>query len=327
MKKRWMAGLLALLLAAAAMTGCQVGNTRFLLGDLDGRPKYVFSLNGQECSREEAMIYLCNYKNLYGTAYGIDIWQYDFEDASLEEYVKAVSLAELTRIFTMASLAEEQNISLDGEERELAENIAREYYESLEAEEIDFMGIREKDVRKACLRYGLAKKLYHTLSDGVVREVSDDEARVIRVQQIIVTDLETAGTVSARLAKGDNFETLANSYNQEIETEVTVARGDYPTQVEEVAFNLGNNAYSDMIATENGYYFIKCLNKFEEELTEENKKNILLQREKQQFEEKYQAHAAQVEFVMNEEIWQELTLEGSDGVKTADFFGKFEGVY
>ena len=45
-----------------------------------------------------------------------------------------------------------------------------------------------------------------------------------------------------------------------------------------MAFQLDDNAVSGMIAAGNGYYFIKCLNKYNEELTEANKSNIVEKR-------------------------------------------------
>ena len=46
-----------------------------------------------------AKLYLSNYRNLYGSAYGMDLWQYDFGDASLEDYVKDVTLQEHVALF------------------------------------------------------------------------------------------------------------------------------------------------------------------------------------------------------------------------------------
>ena len=57
------------------------------------------------------------------------------------------------------------------------------------------MDVKEKDIVTAYEHYALAEKLYKTLTEGVDEEVSDDEARVIHVQQIFVTDEESARTV------------------------------------------------------------------------------------------------------------------------------------
>ena len=73
---------------------------------------------------------------------------------------------------------------------------------------------------------------------------------------------------------------VANNYNELSAIRCDGIEDDLPDEVEEVAFQLDDNAVSGMIAAGNGYYFIKCLNKYNEELTEANKSNIVEKREK-----------------------------------------------
>lgn len=44
-------------------------------------------------------------------------------------------------------------------------------------------------------------------------------------------------------------------------TELYAAKGTLPQEVEAVAFELGDGETSDMISTDDGYYFIKCISK------------------------------------------------------------------
>ena len=69
------------------------------------------------------------------------------------------------------------------------------------------------------------------------------------------------------------------------EVEIIMARNAYPKVIEDIAFHLDNGQVSEMITTENGYYFLKCISKYEQKLTEENKKTILIQRRKEQFDD------------------------------------------
>ena len=57
-----------------------------------------------------------------------------------------------------------------------------------------------------------------------------------------------------------------------------VSRDDFSDEVAEIVFRLDDGEISQMITTGDGYYFIKCLNKYHKELTEENKKNIVERR-------------------------------------------------
>lgn len=325
MKKRWGAVLLALVLTAGTVSGCGIGGKEisFQMNTLSG--KYVFSVNKEKCSLKEAKVYLCNYKNIYGTVYGIDLWQEHFEEEALESYVKDVTLDELSRVFCMEQIAKEQGISLTSEESKQVEEAADFYFDSLTKEERSYMGIKKEHLVTYYTRYALACKLYETMTDGVSEEISDDEARVIRVNQIYVTEKDTANTVAGKLASGEEFQSVAHSYNEAGETERSVARNVYPKEVEEIAFNLENEEVSDMISAEDGYYFIQCISKFDEELTESNKDIIREKRERQEFEESYNDFLEDAEFALNDDVWEKLCLpEELSEITTNSFFTVYE---
>ena len=186
------------------------------------------------------------------------------------------------------------------------------------------MDVHESDIQEAYASYALAEKLYRTMTEGIDEEVSDDEARVIRVQQIYVTDAGIAKEVQKKLKDGEDFAAVAGTYNEKSKIETTVARGDYPQDVENIAFNLDNDTCSEMIETEDGFYFIKCLNKLEEQLTEENKSNIRIKREKEQFEDAYQSFVDSAAFEMNDSLWKEITLEDTSDITTDSFFDVYD---
>ena len=79
-----------------------------------------------------------------------------------------------------------------------------------------------------------------------------------------------------------------------------------------------------MIATEDGYYFIKCLNKFDVELTEANKENIIVQRRKEQFEDKFTGFIEESKFELNEEVWADIEIDTSGVIKTDRFFAVYD---
>lgn len=306
-----------------ALTGCQIGNKDIVVsGTLSSRQ--VFTLDKSACSLKEAKVYLANYQNIYGTAYTIDLWQHDFGDASLLDYVKDITLEELTCVYTMDLLAQSQEVTLSEDETAKVAEAAKEYYASLSEDETAYMDVAEADIAEYYTHYALAQKLYHSLTNGVNEEVSDDEARVMEIMQIYVTDEDRAHEVEQKLAQGDDFASVANNYNELSAIQVTVSRDDLPDEVEEVAFQLDDNAVSGMIAAGNGYYFIKCLNKYNEELTEANKSNIVEKREKEAFDDVYNEFVASLSSRLNTDLWDgiELTTDGS--IQTNSFFAVFE---
>lgn len=323
MKKRLLKRAVALLLVALTFSGCTIGDTEYILYEKKVDDKTVFYVNSEKCSIAEAKIYLCNYKNIYGSSHGIDLWSKDELKPQLDSYVRGIALAESGRIFCMYELAKEQEITLTEEESAKVADLANEYYQSLTQEDQAYLNVKESDVLLAYEHYAVAMKLYETLTEGVNEEVSDDEARVIRVEQIYITDADTAMIVADKLNNGEDFEAVAGTYNKADSMETVMARGEYPSEVEEQAFALDQGAVSGMITTDEGYYFVKCLSKLETELTEANKSVIVLKRQKEQFDDLYEEYVEVSDFVLNEELWNGVTLDGAEATTTDSFFAMY----
>jgi foldase protein PrsA len=329
MKRKLAILCLVAALSSSALTGCTVGDTEIVLNmnTVVGR-KHVFSVNGDKCTKEEARLYLCNYQNIYGHAYGLNLWEYDYsklpEGSTLEDYVKDITLNELVHIMCMEQLAKQEQISLTEDEKEKIKKVAEEYYESLSEKELSYIDIDKKKLERFYKKYAIAQKVYNTLIQGINEEVSDDEARVIKIQQIYVKSEATALEVQQKLANKEKFENLASTYNEANVIEKHLARGEYSEAVDAVAFHLDNNQVSDMITTEDGYYFIKCLDKFEEELTEENKANIVVKRRKEQFDDKFVGFVEASQFELNESVWEEIKVDTSGDINTKSFFEVYE---
>lgn len=328
MKRKLVTLFIAVALLSNTLTGCTIGNTEFVWNTNSVGRNHVFSINGSKCTKEEARLYLCNYQNIYGYEYGVNLWEYDYtqveEGKTLKDYVKAVTLSELSNIMCMQQLAEKQELSLTDEEKQRVSQAADEYYETLSKAEIEYIDLDKLELKEFYEKYALAKKLYKTLTQGINEEVSDDEARVIRIQQIYVKSEEAAKQVEQKLAKGEKFDSLASNYNEAGIIEKDLARGEYPEAVDEVAFRLDDGEESGMIATDKGYYFIKCLNKFDKELTEANKENIIVKRRKEQFEDKFTGFIGESKFELNEEVWESIEIDTSGAIKTDSFFAIYD---
>lgn len=328
MKKKLGVLIMTATLLSTVLSGCTIGNTEFVLDMNDVGRNDVFSINGVDCTKEEVRLYLCNYQNIYGYEYGIDLWQHDFGDIpkeeSLEAYVKEVTLAELANIFCMNQLAEEQAISLTEEELQWVSQAAEEYYDSLSKDERKYMGIDKVELKECYEKYALAQKFYQTLTQGVNEEVSDDEARVVLIQQIFVKEESTAKVVKQKLNNGTDFGSLASNYNEAEAIEIHLARGVYSAEVDNVVFNMDNDEISGMIKTDNGFYFIKCLNKYVEDMTEANKENIIVQRRKEQFDDVFQKFIQNSDFDLNERVWDSITVDVSGTITTDSYFEVYD---
>lgn len=328
MKKRF--GILVILVSLflGLLTGCSIGNTQIII-DLNNTGRNdVFSINGTDCTKDEARLYLCNYQNIYGSAYGLDLWQYDYSnmdvEMTLEEYVKELTVVELSHVICMNQLAEELEMVLTAEEEQLVAKATDEYYKSLSRDELRYIGIDKIELKEIYTRYAIAQKLYQTLVEGVNEEVSDDEARVIHIQQIFVKSEDVAKVVEQKLRSGSGFDIVASNFNEADVIERNLTRGEYDKIVEDIAFNLDDGEEAWKIKTDEGYYFIKCLDKFVEELTESNKSNIILKRRQEQFDNIFYEFINNSTFELNEKVWDKVEIDTSGKITTDSFFEVYE---
>lgn len=317
-------GLLAVcLLFCILLTGCQIGDKSIVvLKPLSSR--YVFQIGEVSCSVKEAKVYLANYQNIYGEAYTLDLWEHDFGDESLEEYIKSITLNKLVTVAGMTLLAEQKGLVLTEEDEANVLEAAAAYYDSLTKEDKDYLGVSEVELAEYYRHYVLAQKVYYYLTSEINGEVSDDEARVMEVMQIYVTDATDAATVRTKLLNGEDFASVANVYNELPSIQANICRDDLPEEAEAVVFQLDDNEVSEAIQVENGYYFIKCLDKYNEELTEANKITIVEKREKEAFDDVYNEFIESLTSYINEDVWAELKVDSTSGVQTEEFFEIYE---
>lgn len=71
--------------------------------------------------------------------------------------------------------------------------------------------------------------------------------------------------MSQKLSSKEDFAAVASGSSEDSQTELYAAKGTLPQEVEAVAFELGDGEISDMISTDDGYYFIKCISKLDRE--------------------------------------------------------------
>ncbi len=315
--------LAACALLAAALCGCRVEKSQVVI-DTGFGDSEVFRIEDESCTLPEARVLLTNYQNIYASLYGINLWEHDFGDDRLETYVKDLTISRLANVIAMDFLAESHEISLTDDEKAQALAAAEEYYDSLNDVEKEYMGVKQGDIETLYLRYGLANKLYAQLTGGVDDEVSDDEARIMEAQQIIVQDEEAAKQIQQQLEEGADFLSVANTVSEATVAEVTFGREDVPKEVEKVAFSMEDGDVSDAIKTGKGYYFIKCVNHYDQEKTDDNKSVILEKRRKEAFDDVYREYSDTLSSEFNEELWDSVHVEVKKEIATDSFFEVYE---
>ena len=339
--KRLAGILLAICIGACSLSGCGNGGfgTKVVLTTGFDKDE-VFRIETSTCLLPELMVYLTNIQNRYESVYGTEIWSTNVDGVTLEQNVKDIALAQIARIKTMNLMAKEYDVELSDEEKAQVENAARAYYSSLNETEIEQMGVSERTINNLYTEFALAEKMYRYTIKDINPEISDDEARTITVQHILIKTYALDGTgkkieytqhakaeaykeacdVLELAQAGEDFDELIRRYSEDDKGTYSFGKGEMEASFENAAFNLGKDEISDIVETEFGYHIIKCLNTFDRDETDANKIKIVDQRRAEAFGQEYDAYVETLTRNLNEELWDSVSFIHDENVTTKDFF-------
>lgn len=299
------------------LAGC--GNTKIVLTTGLASDE-LFRIGEVSCRLPEALVYLMNQKGTYESVYGIDMWEHAMGEETMEEYLKSQVLSELAQVKSMVLLAGEEEILLSEAEISQSEEAAAEYFATLSQEEAAILKVDQGALAGMYQDYCLAFKTYRQITEDVSIEISDDEARIIQLQQMFVPEEGLAGELKRRLEEGEDFGSLAANYSQLSQTTVSVARGDKGGTYEEVAFDLNNDEVSDVFAEDGGYYILKCLNTYLEEESEANKLQVAQKQKTERFQNIYTELMKDTLSEFQEKLWDKVCFSDYEEVETGSFF-------
>lgn len=305
----------------------------------------MFRIGRSTCTLPEFMVYLVNTQNQYEAVYGEQIWEVELDGVTLADNVKDTVLAKLAQIKTMYLMARERDVELEEGERQRVETAAQVYYDSLTDRERQVLGVDREIIRKLYTEYAMAEKLYNQIIEGINPEISDDEARTITVEHILIRAYTTDGTgrridYSEDMKKecyqqitelrervvdgGEEFAELAAKYSQDENLRYSFRKGEIAPALEEVAFRLENGEVSEVVELEGSYHLLRCVSTFDREETDANKRKIVEERRGEVFGQEYEAFVENLVRSMNEKLWQEIELVYDEEVTTEDFFAIYE---
>lgn len=336
--------LLAAVVAVGSLTGCGkagIGTKVVLTTGFD--KDEIFRIETSSCTLPEVMVYLTNIQNRYESVYGEEIWSTNVGGVTLEQNVKDIALAQIAQIKTMNLMAKQYEVELSDEEKAQVENAASAYYNSLNDTEIERMGVSEKTINNLYTEFALAEKMYQYTIRDINPEISDDEARTITVQHILIKTYALDGTgkkidytqhakeeaykqacqVLELVQDGEDFDELIRRYSEDDKSTYSFGKGEMDAAFETAAFNLGKDEISGIVETEFGYHIIKCLNTFDKEETDANKIKIVDQRRAEAFGQEYDAFVETLTRNLNEELWDNVSFIHDENVNTKDFFGVY----
>ena len=316
--RNWKKTAAAILLVFAAVTGILFFRNGFSIrketGDTSGFPD------------AQAMLIITTEANRYRTVYTDQIWQVQVgEEESFRLYLLEQIRTFLKEVKTMNLLADERGIQLTGQEKEQLRQLSSEFYQSLTEADRECIGASEEDVYAMYEAYHRANRLVDEVTKNVDLEISDSEARVMKIQELCLETEESAQEAFQQLSEeGTNFSSVARAIREEGYKEESVGRGERSAAYEAAVFSLEDGQLSQPFADGDSWYLVKCVDSYDEDATLERKERLALQRKNQAFRRIYDTFAGEHPVEIQGSIWENVNLTEMGQSTTVDFFERYQ---
>lgn len=316
--RNWKKTAAAILLVFAAVTGILFFRNGFSIrketGDTSGFPD------------AQAMLIITTEANRYRTVYTDQIWQVQVgEEESFQLYLLEQIRTFLKEVKTMNLLADERGIQLTGQEKEQLRQLSSEFYQSLTEADRECISASEEDVYAMYEAYHRANRLVDEVTKNVDLEISDSEARVMKIQELCLETEESAQEAFQQLSEeGTNFSSVARAIREEGYKEQSVGRGERSAAYEAAVFSLEDGQLSQPFADGDSWYLVKCVDSYDEDATLERKERLALQRKNQAFRRIYDTFAGEHPVEIQGSIWENVNLTEMGQSTTVDFFERYQ---
>ncbi|MBP5281657.1 MAG: peptidylprolyl isomerase [Lachnospiraceae bacterium] len=335
-----------IVLAGLLLKGCAKGNdgSKIVITKTLGKNE-IFRIGDEICTTPEIMVFLTTTQCEYEKVYGSQIWNTSLDGVTIETYVKDKVLEKVAQIKSMYLLAKSKGMALEERDKAFAQSAAKDYLGQMTEAQREALGIKEETVQKLFEEYALANKVYLDITGDVNPEISDDEARIITIQHILIRTssrdadgnwvefktveknaaYEKATQVWEEANAGKvSFEELAARYSEDSTVQYSFGKGEMDPSLEAVAFQLETGQISTVVESASGYHVLKCISTYDAEETQENKKKILADRRNEVFGEEYDTFVEALARKLNDEAWAEVTLIRDGSLPMVDFFDIYD---
>ena len=324
------------------LTGCKDDvQVKLTTGLSEGE---LFRIEREACTEAEARLFLMNQKNQYEASYGENIWTASVEGETFAGQMKDQLEAFLYQLKGMVLMAKDRGITLSDEEKNLTAAAAKEYLTGLSQEAAAYINMTEEQLTGLYQQYRLAERLVSQVTAIVDEEISDDEARVIEVQQIVIplvtvdadghsialpADQQAdargkAQQAADRAAAGEAFTSLQELYSSEAVGSIRVSRYDVEDIWETAVFALGSGETSGVIETEDALYVVRCVSNLLVNETVVNKDVIRERKKAEVFYQEYNAFVAKLMVQSDAEGWQGISFTNWVPDCDVDFYEVYE---
>ncbi|BBF44771.1 foldase protein PrsA precursor [Lachnospiraceae bacterium KM106-2] len=286
----------------------------------------MMKVGDKSVSYREVMIYMLQLKNNYESGIGSEIWNFQVDkNNTFSDVAKDEIVSQITELKVIAQQAEKLNIKLNKDEIDEINGNVVNYLKNVTKEDQKKYGITEDVVYQVLSDNYLAEKVFSISTNEVDTNISDDEAKQVKLQQLyVITNgqdkngttismnekdkkaaLKRAKDLLKKAKKTDDFLSFAKSNSDIAEIELELGKGDNK-EIESQAFALKKGKLSDVIETSQGYVILYCVNPFDEDATASKKEEIIASRQNEVFRAKYKNWSKEYKVDVNSVKWNKI---------------------
>lgn len=316
-------------LAAMSITGCSssidtdevvatVGDEDITMGVANF---YARMMQGQ---------YETYYAQLMGTT-GEDMWAQEVSDGvTMEESMKDSVMTTLQNMYLISQHASEYEISLTEDEQTAIEEAAQQFDADNTDEAKEAVSGYRQDTEKYLELATIQNKMIPKMQEGVNEEVSDEEAAQKAMQYLFfsytTTDEEgnsvdlsdeekatqktNAQSLVDRVRGGEDIETVASELGVTVNTLTFDSETTSPnTDLIAAADALENEGdVTDLIETDSGIYVGRLTSLLDREATDQEKENIISERQNEQYNSLLEEWRDATEISVNDNVWDKVNF-------------------
>lgn len=288
----------------------------------------VLTVGDTSITYGDALLYILQVVNQYEPSFGEGLWGFQVdENSTFEDMAKDEIINQLSQLSIIASEAEKLEISLSGDEKDEINDSVRDYLSKITEKDQKKYNITEDMVYQVVADNYLAEKVFAIVTNKVNTDISDDEAKQMVVQQLVVLtngtdklgtkvskseeEKKAAKTKASNLLKeakkAKDFASFASSNSDLDQVEYTLGKGDNK-EIEDVAFALEDGQISKVIETSYGYVILRCVDHFDEEATAAKKEEIIETEQNNIFQEQFLSWSKHYSITVNSKVWDKISM-------------------